>query len=157
MEMRNYCVKSTMEIKKLTTIEELEIVKKMLSKTNPSKKFRSTTKKLASLLKLSEYKTKKYINMLESEKFLVCLERPKSLGRGNWSKFQIEILEPVKPAMAKTIILKQNYSICERCPHNGRVGYFNKVENGVKTKCKSYFCTKLHENVTDIQTCKYLD
>jgi len=141
---------------KQSVINELDNIRKILSKNNPTNFFKSTTKSIAKLLKITEYKTRKYIDMLEIEGFLICKERPRLLGRGKWSKWHIGILKPVKKTKAKKVIKKQKLSICEKCTYRRRTGYFSKVINGIKTNCKSYYCLHYSKNVSGMYSCNYI-
>ena len=77
------------------TAMELYETKRILTRNNQTNRFKTTTKNMSKMLKISPSKARKFIELLEDEKFLVCENKPKQIGRGAWSKYEIHIINPL--------------------------------------------------------------
>jgi hypothetical protein len=135
------------------TAMELYETKRILTRNNQTNRFKTTTKNMSKMLKISPSKARKFIELLEDEKFLVCENKPKQIGRGAWSKYEIHIINPLDINVAKKHIDVQKNFRCESCKYGTLAGYFNDVKGEVKTKCRSYYCNLLCDKVSGIEDC----
>jgi len=134
--------------------KELYEVKNKLLKNNKALQLRPTTRSLSKFYGVSPYKVRKYIVAMEAENFIKLVEKPKSLGRGKWSKFLIVITNEEKMIPQNTQIIKKPKGLCFDCKNSHKPRYFITHENGIKCNNASYTCGVRGYIVSEIRECR---
>jgi len=134
--------------------KELYEVKNKLLKNNKALQLRPTTRSLSKFYGVSPYKVKKYIAVMEAENFIKLVEKPKSLGRGKWSKFLIVITNEEKMIPQNIKVVKNPKGLCFDCKNSLKPRYFNTYQNGIKHTNACYICDVKGHMVNDIDECR---